>query len=83
MEFTLIWSDSALESIKKFDKNIVKQIYNKVGQLRINPHRYVKKLVGSPFFRLRAGDYRVILEINQTVLQVLIVKVGHRSNIYD
>lgn len=83
MEFELIWSDSALDFMRKLDKKVARQIHNKVGQLRIDPHRYVKKLVGCPFFRLRVGDYRIILEINQNILQVMIVKVGHRKNIYD
>mgnify|MGYP001593763097 CR=1 FL=1 len=83
MTFQIIWSDSASNSIKKLDKIIAKQIYNKVGELKENPYRYVKKLTGSPCFRLRVGDYRILMEINQGILQILIVKVGHRSTIYD
>lgn len=83
MAFQIIWSDSASNSIKKLDKIIAKQIYNKVGELKENPHRYVKKLTGSPYFRLRVGDYGVIMQINKGILQILIVKVGHRSTIYD
>lgn len=83
MTFQIIWSDSAYNSINKLDRTIAKQIYNKVGELKENPYRYVKKLTGSPYFRLRVGDYRVIVEINQGILQILVVKVGHRSTIYD
>ena len=83
MTFQIIWSDFASNSINKLDRTITKQIYNKVGELKENPYRYVKKLIGSPYFRLRVGDYRVIMEINQGILQILIVKVGHRSTIYD
>jgi mRNA interferase RelE/StbE len=83
MEFTIIWSDSATETIEKLDRSVAKQIYKKVDQLKINPHRYLKKLINSPFFRLRVGDYRVIVEIKENILQILVVKVGHRSLIYD
>lgn len=83
MTFQIIWSDSASNSIKKLDRAITKQIYNKVGELKENPYRYVKKLTGSSCFRLRVGDYRILMEINQGILQILIVKVGHRSTIYD
>ena len=43
----------------------------------------VKKLKGSPDYRIRVGDYRVIYSIFDVVLLVEIVKVGQRGNFYD
>ena len=83
MKFEIILSDSAFKELKKLDRTISKRIFEKVSLLAIEPYRYVQKLVGSPYFKFRVGDYRVILEIKQEVLQVLIINVGHRRNIYD
>ncbi len=41
-----------------------------------------KKLVGSPYCRIRIGNYRVIYEIDDEEFVVTIIDAGHRSNIY-
>ena len=78
MPFEIIWSVSATRQLKKLDRSIARRIFEKVGGLRENPLRYVQKLVNSPYYRLRGGDYRVILDIQEDVLRVLVLKVGHR-----
>lgn len=83
MKFQIIWSDSALKELKKLERSVSKRIFAKVSLLENEPYRRVQKLVGSPFFKLRVGDYRIILEIKQEVLHILVIKVGHRSKIYD
>ncbi len=41
-----------------------------------------KKLVGSAQYRIRIGDYRVVYDIEDTVLRVTVVRVAHRRNAY-
>lgn len=82
MVFEIIWSENAVIELKKIDRIVAKKIFLKVGSLRENPYRNVKKLAGLPYFRLRAGDYMIILDINEDILTVLVLKVGHRSKIY-
>jgi mRNA interferase RelE/StbE len=43
----------------------------------------VKKLVGEEAYRIRVGDYRIIYEIADDRLLVLVVRVGHRKEIYE
>lgn len=68
--------------MKHLDRTISEAIYNKVSKLKQGPERYVEKLVGYPYYRLRVGDYRVILDIQHDKVRILILKVGHRSNVY-
>jgi mRNA interferase RelE/StbE len=42
-----------------------------------------KKLTGRPGFRIRIGSYRVIYTIEDKILNVYVIDIGHRSNIYD
>jgi len=43
-----------------------------------------KKLSGyKNAYRIRVGDYRVIYEIEDKVLRILVIAIGHRKNIYD
>jgi mRNA interferase RelE/StbE len=51
-----------------------------VGEPR--PHG-CRKMSGSEEYRIRVGDYRILYEIEDTVLRVLIVKVGHRRDVYE
>lgn len=83
MPFEIIWSDSAVTQLKKLDRSVANQIFQKVTQLKENPYRNVKRIVGSPFFRLRVGDYRVITDVQESVLRVLILKMGHGKKIYE
>jgi mRNA interferase RelE/StbE len=83
MEYLIVWSIRAAKQLKHFDRSIAKRIFEKVDLLSHNPERYVEKLVGAPYYRLRVGDYRVILDINNEYVRILILKVGHRSNVYD
>ncbi len=69
--------------MERLDRSVAKRIHEKVGQLYQNPERYVEKLVRYPYYRLRVGDYRVILDIQNEMIRILILKVGHRSNVYE
>ena len=82
MIYTVIWSESAEKQLKKLDRSVAKQIYRKVGQLAEDPYRNTKRLVGMDGYRLRVGDYRVIYRIDNNKLEILILKTGHRKNIY-
>ncbi len=83
MAFEIIWSDLAIRQLKKLDRSVARRIFGKVGELAESPHRFVQKLVNSPYYRLRVGDYRVILDIQSDALRILVLKVGHRESIYD
>lgn len=82
MIFQIIWSESAAKKLKKLDKTVGKRIFKKVSERSENPyHSDVTKMVGDPYFRLRIGDYRVIFDIQNDMLRMLILNAGHRKNV--
>lgn len=83
MEYKILWSVRAARQMERLDRSIAKRIYEKVDQLQQNPERYVEKLVRYPYYRLRVGDYRVILDIQHDLVRIMILRVGHRSNVYN
>lgn len=83
MKYEIIWSTKAADQMRSLDRSIAKRIHEKVDQLYQNPERLVEKLVRYPYYRLRVGDYRVILDIKHESVRILILKVGHRSRIYE
>jgi len=82
MAFEIIWSDSARRQLKKLDRPVARRIFEKVGELREDPLRYIQKLVNSPSYRLRVGDYRVILDVHHDAVRILVLKSGPRESIH-
>jgi len=82
MKYNINWTRGALEELNKLEPYISRRIIKKIDELCENPFsKDIKRLKGSDDFRLRIGDYRVIFDINEDT--ILILKVGHRKNIYD
>ena len=80
--FEIIWSEPAMRQLRKLDGTVARRIVERVGELREKPYRLVTKLGYSPYYRLRVGDYRVILDVEGATLRILVLKVGHRWTIY-
>jgi mRNA interferase RelE/StbE len=83
MTYEIIFSDKALIQLKKLEHKIQERIIKSLERIRIRPEAYVTKLVGDPGYRLRVGDYRVIMDIDKEKLHILIIIIGHRKNIYQ
>lgn len=83
MTFEVVWSQSAIKQLKKLDRSVAKRIVDAVDRLLVDPHRVVSRIVNSPYFRLRVGDYSVLVDIQRKELRVLVLKVGHRKSVYD
>jgi mRNA interferase RelE/StbE len=83
MTYEIVFSDKALRQLKKLEKNVQERIIAVLERIRVRPETYVTKLVGDPGYKLRVGDYRVIMDIDNKIIKILILKVGHRKNIYD
>jgi mRNA interferase RelE/StbE len=61
-------------------KRIIKAIDNLAENL---PNPDITKMKGNnPFHKIRVGDYRIIYEIQNDILMILIIKIGHRKDIY-
>jgi mRNA interferase RelE/StbE len=82
MSYSIEFSDYSLKQLEKLPKDIQKRIISTLKRCRIRPYSHVKKLVGSPQFRLRVGDYRVIMDIFDNELKIHVIELGHRKNIY-
>jgi mRNA interferase RelE/StbE len=78
------YSGAALKQISTLHPAIAKRIRDKIALYAANPSALasqVKRLKGSRLLRLRVGDYRVIFTEDGRVL--LVLRVGHRREIYD
>ncbi|MBW4687865.1 MAG: type II toxin-antitoxin system RelE/ParE family toxin [Komarekiella atlantica HA4396-MV6] len=76
-------SKGALKQLKKLSPELQERIQLKIDDLAIEPRPDgVKKLKNRDGYRIRVGNYRVIYNILDDILLIIIVEIGHRSNIY-
>ena len=82
--YKIEWKQSAKKELKKLDKQIIPRILQAIENLADNPYSSgSKKLIGSnSVYRIRVGDYRIVYNIQSSVLTIEIIKVGHRREIY-
>ena len=84
MSYSLLIEKSAQKELGKLAKPERAKIIAAIKGLENNPHPVgSKKLIGRKAWRLRVGNYRVIYEINENSLIILVVKVGHRQGVYS
>ena len=84
MKYKVEFKKSAEKAFKLISKSDQKRIARKIDSLAESlPDPNTTKLKGNnPFHKVRIGDYRIIYEIQEDVLLILIVKIGHRKDIY-
>jgi mRNA interferase RelE/StbE len=83
MAFRIEWKEGAIRQLEKLKGDIPLRISKKIGELAENPFsRGIKRLRGENGFRLRVGDYRVIMDIDTGNSVICILRIGHRRNIY-
>ena len=81
--YKVIFSKSVEKDFRKIPKLEVSKILNEIAYLAKNPRSSkTKKLKGEKLYRLRVGNYRVIYDIQDNLMLIFVVKLGHRSDIY-
>ena len=82
MTFDIIFSPNAQKQFDRLEKTIQERISSSLDRIKMRPYDSVKRLSGYPYYRMRVGDYRLILDVIENKLIIIIIEVGHRRNIY-
>ena len=84
MSFRILFAKSAEKAFLGLDRDIQRRIARAIESLGKNPRPsgYVKLQGESDLYRIRAGDWRVVYTIQNQKLIVLVLKIGHRREIY-
>ncbi|MBL4681643.1 MAG: type II toxin-antitoxin system RelE/ParE family toxin [Pseudomonadales bacterium] len=82
-KYRIIFKKSVSKDLRNVPKKDVLRILNQIDLLGMNPRSEgCIKLSGREQYRVRVGLYRIIYEIQDSMLIVQVVKIGHRSNVY-
>ena len=84
MAYTIQFKPLAFRQLEKLPRDIQKKLAAKIDALRADPFPSgCKKMVAIPdTWRVRVGDYRVVYQVHQKVLLVIVLTVGHRKDVY-
>lgn len=83
--YRIEFAPTAARTFKKLSPEIQNRLSKTIDKLTGNPlPNGVKKLAGEDnLFRVRVGDYRIIYQLKSNELIILVVRVGHRRDIYN
>ena len=84
MPYEIQFKTSAWKVFRKLQGEVRGRVAEAILGLAEDPRPpNAKKLSGkADYYRVRVGDYRVIYEIHENVLVVLVIKIGHRGDVY-
>ena len=84
MAYKLLFDDKVTKDLKNVDKSWQKKILEAIKTKLIEDPYIGKKLVGdlSSYYRYRVNDYRVIYEILEDEIILVVIKIKHRKDVY-
>lgn len=85
MTYSVTVAPAAERQLRKFDPQVRRRVQAAIDLLATNPRppAATQLVGGAGEWRVRTGDYRIIYEIHDNRLVVLVLRVGHRREIYE
>ena len=80
--YDFILTDKAKKQLNKFPSNLRNRIGIVFERIKIRPYHFVKRKQGTPYYILRIGEHRAILDIKNNKLIILVLEIGYRKDIY-
>ena len=82
MTYSIDWNPKAKKFLRKLPKEISKRIVLEVRFIKENPFNYLEHYEWNDFYKLRVGDYRLLIDVNHEHKELKVQVVGHRKDIY-
>ena len=85
MSYEVQLTPAAARQLRKFDPQVRRRIQAAVELLAADPRppAATRLVGGAGEWRVRTGDYRIVYEIHDGRLLVLVLRLGHRRDVYD
>jgi mRNA interferase RelE/StbE len=83
--YSVHYTKTAIKSLRKIPADYRQRIVSEIAAIATDPAVYRgdwKTMLGAPYWRLRVGSYRVICDVQNETLILLVVKVGSRGDVY-
>ena len=82
-KYKIVFKKSVGKDLRRLPKQDIMRILARITSLADNPRPLgAEKLTNEQKYRIRQGNYRILYTIEDTIITVTIVKVGHRRDVY-
>ena len=81
--YSIEFAPKAENFLKRLNKNEADIILGKIYSIRENPFRFLKRLKGEKLWRLRIMKYRAEMDVVVSANKIIVLRIGHRKNVYD
>ena len=83
--YKILFTRSAEKELRKIPSPHLARIVNKINALSHEPRPLGAQMLKGEerYFRLRQGDYRIIYDVSDLEQRIIIIKVGHRREVYE
>ena len=81
--YSIEFTQTAEKQFDKLPKEIQLRTIHILERIKIRPFHFVKRKEGTPYFIMRIGDYRAILDVRKENSIIYVTEIGHRKNIYN
>ena len=82
-KYKIVFKQTVAKDLRPIPNKDVQRILTKIDQLAGNPRPAgSEKLTGEEKYRVRQGNYRILYTIEDEIITITIVKVGHRRDVY-
>lgn len=82
MSYKINWSPKSRDNLKELTTEMAKRIIKKVVELELAPYHFIEKMTDVNCWKLRVGDYRVLLDIDEKKKEIQVLKISHRKKVY-
>lgn len=83
MAYQIHWDEKARDFLRTISKEEAQRIIRKVNAIVDFPWHYLDRLEEVKAYKLRVGDYRLIIDLDENTQIVSVLFIGHRKNVYD
>jgi len=82
-EYSIQIKKSAAKELEKINLQDQERIIEKIRSLSKEPRPHgTKKLSGEEKYRIRQGSYRILYQIHDDIITIVVVRIGHRRDVY-
>ena len=83
--YSVFFNTSSKKELRQISKPYLQPILSKIAALSEEPRPFGTKLLkgDNRYYRIRQGDYRIVYDVDDAVLTVTVVAIGHRREVYD